>query len=130
MFSRYRWQTYILAEAATAIMGPGMATAAMATPTATRWRRVPRTGPGPPRTAGAGDMDEGGDGGPRGHENRGVYVAGGAPGVAGIGGDRQPAPPRPPRTPTATVHGDDRTAATTLLRQAALTGPLQYLCTG
>ena len=24
MFSRYRWQTYILAEAATAMMGPGM----------------------------------------------------------------------------------------------------------
>ena len=108
MFSRYRWQTYILAEAAMAIMGPGMATAAMATPTATV-RAISAPGAAHraraptevhARGGGAGDMD----GGPRGHENWGVYGAGGAPGVGrgdrgpggGGGGLGQPAPPRPP----------------------------------
>ena len=77
MFSRYRWQTYILAEAATAVMGPGMAAAVMATPTATV-RVIPAPGatPGPPRK---------GLGTPAAPHITGIGAAG--PGMrAGIGG--------------------------------------------
>ena len=108
MFSRYRWQTYILAEAATAIMGPGMTamtTAAMATPTATvQAIPAPGTAHRAPAEGHAGAGDEGGDGGPRGHENRGVY--GPAAGIGGYWGSRrllglllggETPPPVPPR---------------------------------
>ena len=92
IFSRHRWQTYILAEAATAVIGPGMA--AMATPTATV-RAIPAPGAAHQARApaeghaggaphywdrGGGAGDEGGDRGARGHENRDVY--GGTPGIS------------------------------------------------
>ena len=99
MFSRYRWQTYILAEAATAVMGPAMATPtatvqAIPAPGAAHRARAPAEGHagGAPHywDRGSGAGDEGRDRGARGHE---IGACMGAPrasaaGIGGGGGDR------------------------------------------